>query len=177
LSSVTVALGVGVFFSVPALVAYSSLKIARRSTQPFTMSLSDGSTIASRDFRGRVAVLAFWSTWCLPCVSELPELQVVYTRFAHNPQVVFLAVDANWDGETPEKARAFLARRRLTLPWSFDSGGAAQALGVDSLPTIIILDREGNVAMTHFGYDASERLNEHLSDRIEQLLNRPAVAR
>ena len=177
LASVTAALGVVAFFSVPALVAYSSLKIARRSVQPFTMSPSDGSTVASRDFRGRVVVLAFWTSWCLPCVSELPELHVVYTRFAHNPQVVFWAVDANWGGETPEKARTFLARRKLSLPWAFDSGGAARALGVDSLPTIIILDREGNVSMTHFGYDASERLNAHLSDRIEQLLNHPAPAK
>ena len=115
LASVTAAFGLAGYFSFPALVAYSSMQVARRPAPLFTISLSDGSTIASPDFRGRVVVLAFWTGWCLPCVSEMAELQVVYSRFAHNPRVAFWAVNANWGGGDAGEGAPF-PRSQETLP-------------------------------------------------------------
>ena len=128
----------------------------------------------SSDLRGHVVVLAFWATWCLPCYWELPELEPVYRRYRSNPEVVFLVVDADWGGETAEKAKAFLARKKLDLPGAYDNGGAARALGVDSLPTVVMIDQEGHVRMTHYGYDASEHVGSVVSRSIEELLGHAA---
>jgi thiol-disulfide isomerase/thioredoxin len=175
--SSVVALALFVISLVPALAVFSSLKKIDRSVTPFAISDPDGSIVRSQDLHGRVVVLAFWATWCLPCHWELPELESVYKHFEHDPDVIFWAVDADWGGETPEKAKRFWARKKFALPWAFDNGGAARALGVDSLPTVVLLDRAGHVRMTHYGYDASEHVDALISNGIQRLLGRPASVR
>ena len=163
------ALGCLVVFLVPALAVYSSLKKTVRPPRSFSVSASDGAVIKSEELRGRVVVLSFWATWCLPCFWELPEIQFAYDNFKDDPTVAFFAVDADWGGETPAKAKAFWAKRKLTVPWAFDSGGAAKAFEIDSLPTVILLDKEGRVRMTHYGYDASEHIDKLISKSVEEL--------
>ncbi len=160
-----------VFAVVPRRSTYASLKHVDHPAPSFSLSSFEGSTVKSADLRGRVVVLAFWATWCLPCRWELPEFQPVYARFQCNPEVIFLAVDADWGGETPEKGKEVLTRKKLLLPGAFDSGGAARALGIESLPTIVVIDQEGRVRMTHYGYDASEHLDSVVSKSIEGLLD------
>jgi hypothetical protein len=79
-------------------------------------------------------------------------------------------VDVGWAGETPERGRKFLARQGLTLPAAFDSGEAAETLKVDSLPTLILLDGNGRIRMIHHGYDRSERIGEHVTQIVRELL-------
>jgi len=164
------ALALVVFVMVPRLSSLASLKRLHGSVPSFALSALDGSPVKSSDLRGHVVVLAFWTTWCLPCQWELPELERLYRRFQNNPEVTFWAVDMDWGGETVAKAKSFLERKQLKMPAAFDSGGAARALGVESLPTMIILDQQGQVRITHYGYDASEHLETVVSKAIESLL-------
>jgi peroxiredoxin len=163
-------LGCLVLMIVPYLAVHSSTKKTELPSPAFALAASDGRTVKSADLRSHVVVLAFWATWCLPCHWELPEVESVYVNFRDNSEVIFLAVDADWEGETPAKAQRFFTNRKFTLPWAFDSGGATRALGVDSLPTLILLDREGRVRLTHYGYDASEHLDKLISVEIKELL-------
>ncbi len=157
--------------AVPRLVLRASSKQTVIAAPTYSVLLADGRQLNSSDLRGKIVVLAFWATWCLPCLWELPELSAVSSKFQQNPQVIFLAVDANWGGESPEKARAFFAKRKLTMPWAFDNGGAAKALSVDSLPTIVVLDRQGRIRFTHYGYDASEHIQDMVRDQVSSLLS------
>jgi peroxiredoxin len=102
-------------------------------------------------------------------MEEMPELQRVYTRFQSDPGVAFLAVDTGWEGETPEMGKRRLAQHHLSIPVAFDSGSAAKALGVDGLPTLFLIDRNGNVRYVHHGYDTSEHLEQALAAEIEKL--------
>lgn len=158
------------FLVVPALVIHASLKSLSTTVPEFSFSASDSTTVKSADLKGHVTVLAFWATWCLPCRWELPELEAAYGNFRGNPRVAFLAVDADWGEESPEKARAFLSKKKLAIPWAFDSGGAARALGVDSLPTVVLMDAQGRVRMTHYGYDASEHLDTVITQAVQDIL-------
>jgi thiol-disulfide isomerase/thioredoxin len=159
-----------VFFMVPRLSTYSAFE-ARDNAAPSFSLVADDHTMSSSEFHGRVAVLAFWTSWCLPCAKELPELQRVYKRFQNDPRVVFLAVDTGWGGETAEAGRRCLAGRHLALPMAFDSGPAAQVLGVDALPGLVLIDPDSRVRFVHYGYDVSENLEMVLTGKIEGLLN------
>lgn len=159
--------------AVPRLVTYASVSRVVRHAPEFSFIASDGRTVRSADLRGHVVVLAYFATWCLPCNWELPELQATYDRYANDPRVVFLAVDAGGEGETPAKAQAFMKRRKLRLPWAFDDGPARQAFGVDALPTLILLDGKGQVRFVHHGYDASDHVAQLTSTSIEALLKEP----
>ncbi len=139
----------------------------------FSISTLDGRLVNSSDLSGHVVVLAFWATWCSPCLSELPQVERVAAQYKNNPLVVFWAVDSDWGGDTVDKARTFSAEKKWSIPVAFDSTGAAKALGVENLPRLLILDKRGRVRIDHKGYDASEHLASGLSLQIERLLREP----
>jgi thiol-disulfide isomerase/thioredoxin len=96
--------------AIPFRSAHASVKLMDRSAPSFVLSRLDGTPLRSSDMRGHVVVLAFWATWCLPCQRELPELESVYKRYQGDAGVIFVAVDADWGGETAAKAQDFLRR-------------------------------------------------------------------
>jgi peroxiredoxin len=136
---------------------------------PFTLTTFTGDTVHSSDLRGKVVVLAFWASWCLPCHWEMPELDSAFTQLRGDSTVVFLAVDAGWGGETMERGRRYLARRPMSLPAAFDVGGAAAALRVHALPTVVFLDRAGRVRFVHYGFDRSEHVDVEIVHSIRML--------
>jgi len=162
---------------IPHLSSYSGFTSAYRPGPSFTLYAFDGRPIRNADLRGNVVVLAFWATWCGPCHAELPEVERVYTRFKNNPDVEVIAVDTavmddGSPGENSEGGKTALARMQLDLPGAFDGGEAARAFGVHVLPTLVVLDRNGNVRLTHTGFDLSEHLDAALSAQINFLLQR-----
>jgi len=158
---------------VPRVLSRLFSQATNRPAPSFSIVALDGTVVDSSDLKGRVTVLAFWATWCQPCINELPELQKVRAAYESNPKVVFWAINTGRGGDTVEKAASFMKARRLDLPCAFDSRGAANQLGVDSLPELILLDSAGRVRMIHGGYDLSEHLATNLSSKIESLLREP----
>jgi thiol-disulfide isomerase/thioredoxin len=154
---------------VPRLSAYSAFDAQLRPTPPFVLSV-DGRTVSSAGLHGRVVALAFWASWCAPCIQELPHLQRIFEHFRNDPRVVIYAVDLGWYGETPEKGRQFLARHRLDLPMACDAGTAAKGFGIDSIPAVVLMDANGRARFTHNGYDTSENIEEGLTRHIDELL-------
>lgn len=145
--------------AIPPLISACSSGKVNLPVPGFSLRTATGSTVSSADLRGRVVVLAFWATWCIPCREELPALQTAYERYSSTRNATFYAVDGPWGGDTIGQESAFAARMNVTLPLAFDLHGAArQALGVYALPAVIILDSSGHVRLFHEGYDASERL-------------------
>src|SRR5512140_3084982 len=62
----------------------------------FTLTADDGRQVSRAEFGGKVLVLNFWATWCLPCVEELPSLNEFQKKFAGSGVVVLgVSVDRN----------------------------------------------------------------------------------
>jgi thiol-disulfide isomerase/thioredoxin len=167
-----------VFKAIPEWMDRQAYQAVDQEIVPFSVQTLAGTTLHSRDWKGRVVILSFWATWCLPCHAELPEIEEVQNRYRENPNVVFLALDSGTGGDTPDGARAYLNASKLSLAAAIDSvdangdswGPAATSLGVKSLPALYILDRSGRLRMIHLGYDAAEHLTERLSREIDRLL-------
>jgi cytochrome c biogenesis protein CcmG/thiol:disulfide interchange protein DsbE len=158
--------------AIPSLMARWSSELVNRPTPSFSFVTLDGKPVTSTDLRGRVVILAFWTTWCLPCRQELPELQEVYEQYERNSNVAFYAVGGPWGNDTAEKESAFAKQMRLNMPLAFDSHGTAQALGVRTFPALIILDGGGRIRLVHSGYDASEQLARHVSKEVGTLVGK-----
>src|SRR5690242_18588358 len=77
----------------------------------FTLTLFDGynhqgkQEISLADLRGKVVVLNFWASWCIPCADEAPFLEAAWKHYGPTGQVVFVGVDYI---DTPTQALAYL---------------------------------------------------------------------
>jgi thiol-disulfide isomerase/thioredoxin len=161
---------------IPAILESMSAEHMKRAAPPFSFTTLDGAKISNQSIHGRVAVLAFWATWCTPCREELPRLNAIYQRYAGDSSVAFLAVDSEGEGSDFEssaaKAKAFFSKRNLSMPIAVDTDSRAR-LGVHGLPSLLIIDRGGNIRLLHTGYDGSERLERMIGEQIATLVSSP----
>ncbi|WP_287931803.1 TlpA disulfide reductase family protein [Arthrobacter sp.] len=129
--------------------------LAKRSDPvEFSGKLFDGSTVSAAKLRGKVTVLNFWYAACSPCRLEAPDLQSLHTEF--EPQGVdFLGVNIRDEAATAE---AFERTFKLTYPSIMDKdGGVLLSLSQrkfvppDSVPTTLVLDKQGRVSARILG--------------------------
>ncbi len=136
----------------PATDAAPVFDVIRGALGPaaeFTLSGPEGRAVSLREFRGRVVLLNFWATWCVPCREEIPAMQALARDLGPRGLVV-LAV--NYE-EDPETVQAFVRDTGLTLPVLLDRDGAvARRYRVAGLPTSVFVDRRGAVAGSVIGF-------------------------
>ena len=100
-------------------------------------------------------------------------MEELYRRYQVNPNVAFLAVDVNREGETPEKAKAFLQKAGYTVPVAYDRNDVVAHLKAEGYPHLLLLDKTGNIRWEHVGYDGADHFVENLSREIDRLLAEP----
>ena len=102
----------------------------------------NGTTHDLASYRGRVVLINFWATWCVPCREEMPSIQKLRDRLAGKPFVVF-AVNVD---EPDSRVRNFLSETRLDLPTLLDQNkSVTRAWGVRVMPTTFIVGRDGRL--------------------------------
>ena len=100
---------------------------------------------------GKVTMVDFWATWCAPCRASMPRVQKVWQEYKPNG-VELYSVDT--DDPSPDResqVSEFLLQNRLTFPVVLDDGTASQAFAIASLPTMLLLDRQGKIIWSHVG--------------------------
>jgi len=128
------------------------LSAASKQAPDITLRTATGDVMRLADFRGKVVLVDFWASWCVPCKASFPALDALYREY-HARGVEVLAVNVD---ERHRDADAFLAERPHALPVLFDPAGAsAAAFGVEGMPSAFLIDRDGIVRFTHMGYSGN----------------------
>jgi thiol-disulfide isomerase/thioredoxin len=142
----------------PRQLSQSFSRVKDAAAPTFSLvPLSEGAPSGSKS--GKILVIDFFSTSCLPCIAELPEITALRSDLSGNDDIEFVLVgsDRFVGNDTPERFRAFAQRRHLTLPLAFDPAGKAHdSFGVTGVPALVIIDRTGRVRFTHEGYNPAE---------------------
>jgi len=119
-------------------------------------TLEGAASVDLSALKGKVVVLDFWAPWCGPCKHEMPVLDKLAKRFGPEGVVVVgVLVDQDRDG-----ARDVVKALQLGYPQLDDAlhGTAAKVFGVHTLPTLVIVDRSGNVRSYRTGFSPEEDL-------------------
>jgi peroxiredoxin len=104
----------------------------------------DGKPVTSDQFKGKVVILDFWATWCVPCKSEIPgyiELQKKYG--ADGLAVVGVSVDSDGALIVKKFMKTYGINYTVVLAGESDITGAYG--DVSAIPTTFIIDRAGRI--------------------------------
>ena len=132
----------------------------------------DGDALSVEDHRGEVVVLNVYASWCPPCRKEMPLVGELAD--AYEPEgVTFLGV--NIRDASPDNAQAFLSGQNVDLTSFYDPGSEvllslSDKLGAYSLPSTIVLDRSGRLAVLVLGEIPGAKT---MSDLIDDVVAEP----
>ncbi len=105
-----------------------------------------GTPIRLSSYRGKVIVVQYWATWCQPAINGLPQLKELQAKYAKDGVVIF---SVNLDNKKQD-VETFLKANKLPWPTIWEEGGLdsplANKLGILTLPTMLLIDKQGKVA-------------------------------
>jgi thiol-disulfide isomerase/thioredoxin len=124
-------------------------------------------------------VLNVWAQWCPPCRKEMPLLKELAESYDED-EVAFLGV--NIRESSPDNAKSFLRGEEFDLRSFYDPGSEillalTDKVGPYSLPSTVVLDREGRMAALVLGEIPSARtMSDVIDDVVDEVVAEPPVA-
>ena len=161
------------------LASCAVLAQGRATTGPVEFSLRsiDGQTVTSNSLRGEVVVLAFGASWLPLSKAQLQGVRKLADEYSDRGVVVYWVSTESADAKSKnyasdEQLRNFAQKYGLKVTVLRDPDGAvSKRFGIDQLPSIVILDKEGNVSGTPIGgLDPLGNLASQLAARLDKLL-------
>jgi peroxiredoxin len=123
----------------------------------FEAVTNTGDKIKLSDYRGKVVILNFWATWCVPCRVEMPSFETAYTEKGGQGFAV-LAVN---NAETVDDVTGFGEELGLTFPLVMDETAEInQQFGIQQYPSTLVINRDGLIVARHFGPLTADEITE-----------------
>jgi peroxiredoxin len=131
-------------------------------------SLDDEDITITSETPNDVHVLAFWATWCIPCIGELAQMQGVYDRLSPRGLKIYAI---STDGpDTISRVPGFVSQEKWTFPVLYDSDTQVLARynPKGDIPFYVVLDAKGNILKSHQGYVKGDmvELEKFLTERL-----------
>jgi len=146
--------------------AVAGAELAGSEAPDFALKSVSGENRRLSEYRGRVVLLSFWASWCGDCRSQLTGLADLHGRYA-GAGLELMAVSLD---TTRAQAADAAESLRMAYPVLHDAGGeVGRAYAVDSMPFVVLIDRDGVVRDVFEGYRRGDE--EQYVVRIRELLS------
>lgn len=149
-----------------ALLAPGKQSTAQPEFAPaFELKDIKGRTLRLSDYKGKVVLLNFWATWCVPCRAEMPDLVKLQNEYrSKGLQIVGLT----YPDYTRAAVRNVVRRLRLNYPILLGSRGIADKYDVgEVMPTTIVIDREGRIRTRILGILEPDEFEQSVKPLLE----------
>ncbi len=121
--------------------------------QDFELSAIDGRKVKLSELKGKVILIDFWTTWCVPCGEAIPVLNKLYEKYkAQGLEILYISADEEID---LPKIIPFAQKHQINFPVLFDNG-VKQTYKVAGFPTVIFIDRKGKIRFRETGFGKTE---------------------
>lgn len=119
-----------------------------REAPDFTLPRIDSGQLQLSSYRGKVVLLDFWATWCVPCREETPHFVELQEKYKDRGlQIIGVSMD-----DSPEPVHTFYAQFHMNYPVVMGTAETGSAYGgVLGLPIAFLIDRNGIIHFKHMG--------------------------
>ena len=122
----------------------------------FNLVTTSGESVSLEKYRGKVVMIDFWQTWCLPCVEELPHLRALQAKY-RNQGLVILGIVGKADKDDSRVLPELMRENKIDYPILIDEKGmVASQYSVSGYPHVFVIDRKGKLAFDKLGYQRGE---------------------
>lgn len=144
----------------------------------FVLKDINGKTVSLVDYKGKVLILDFWATWCVPCRESFPDVQKVLNKYKDDPAVSFLFIDTREKTDNYiDLIKKFLDENHYTFKVILDEKGPEgiqnrtyKQYVMPGIPTKFIIDKNGIIRFKVIGFNPNmteEDVVKELSGMIE----------
>ncbi len=119
--------------------------------------------VSLESLQGKVVLIDFWSTSCQPCIRQMQELEVIHNQMDEND---FVILGINTEGAPSHLVREFTRAQGVQYTVLMDRGAVSERYRVERLPTMYLLDREGNIRWSRVGYVPHRELAQVIRELI-----------
>jgi peroxiredoxin len=114
----------------------------------FTLPQLDGRQLSLSSYRGKVVLLDFWATWCVPCREETPHFVELQQKYSDRGlQIIGVSMD-----DSADPVGSFVAQFHVNYPIVMGTAKTGEQYGgVLGLPIAFLIDREGHIVSKHVG--------------------------
>jgi peroxiredoxin len=155
----------------PAAAAFNLDQAVGVPIPAFSLKDADGQTVHASDYKGKVVLLDFWATWCGPCKIEIPWF-IDFEREFKDQGLAVVGVSMDEDGWKAIKPYVQNMKMNYRVLLGDDAVSTAYG-GLDSLPTTLLIDRQGKIAAVHVGVSEGK---EEFKNEIVKLLASSSVS-
>jgi alkyl hydroperoxide reductase subunit AhpC len=157
-----------------SVLAISSLGLTQTGPVEFSLHAIDGDNVTSQGVRGEVVVLAFGASWLPLSRNQMESVKKLADQYAGRGVTVYwVSVDSdNMKSKnfvSDDQLRDLARKYKVTILRDPD-GALSRKMGVDQVPSIVILDKQGNIAGSIGGMDPNANLTTQLSARLDKIL-------
>lgn len=151
-------------------------KLIDEDPYPFTLKDLNGKMVSLADMKGKVVVLDFWATWCVPCIQSMPAMQQLVNTYKNDPKVIFYFIDTGERIPDFESAvRRILKAKNFDFQVLFDVKDTKRDIypvntgfRVTGLPTKLVLDGNSRVRYRIVGFEGLDNTVAELTAMIEK---------
>lgn len=141
----------------------------------FRLKDISGKEVTLSALKGKVVILDFWATWCVPCHENFPAVQKVVDHYKNDQNVVFLFIDTREKSpDYVQLAKADMEKNHYNFHVLFDEPGADgkqnkyySTLGMAGIPTRFIIDANGVIRDKEVGYDDRYTEEQKVAEAIK----------
>jgi thiol-disulfide isomerase/thioredoxin len=138
-----------------------------RDVENLAWQTFEGKKVKISDFKGKVVVLDFWATYCLPCLEEIPHLVDLQNK---NADLHVVGLHVGGDEDRP-KVPAFVEKLKINYSLAFPEDALTEILlgNNSAIPQTFVFDKNGKLIKKFIGFDA--QIKTDLDQAIEEALN------
>ena len=142
-----------------------------KTVPTFALSTIDGRNLANGGLLGKVVILDFWASWCIPCRKVSPFMESLHKKYASRGLVV---VGANCfesaDQQTSKTAADYAKSHGYSYRFAFRCDDLAKKCFVTEIPAILLIDQKGVIRKVQVGWESDSE--KALEDQVISLLKK-----